>query len=141
MASPPTATKCCRPRCSTASSRNFETGYTPREDFERARASAREEPHRDAVMDTQMCIDRLRGAGPVFMIGYCYGGTVVLGRGLPRIGPGRGLGLLRPGIKDLLAETPKCPTILHFGALDKGIPLSDVEKIKKAHPRSALLRL
>ncbi len=29
---------------------------------------------------------------------------------------------------------PKCPTILHFGETDHGIPMSDVEKIRAAHP-------
>ena len=29
---------------------------------------------------------------------------------------------------------PKCPTILHFGKHDHGIPMEQVERIEKLHP-------
>jgi carboxymethylenebutenolidase len=38
------------------------------------------------------------------------------------------------GIIDLVDETPKCPTILHFGKQDESIPLDDVNAISAAHP-------
>ena len=36
-----------------------------------------------------------------------------------------------PAMNDL---NPKCPTILHFGEKDHGIPMDQVEKVKAAHP-------
>ena len=38
------------------------------------------------------------------------------------------------GIVDLINETPKCQTIMHFGREDDTIPLEDVNIISKAHP-------
>ena len=35
-------------------------------------------------------------------------------------------------------EKPGCPTQLHFGERDKGIPLADVEIIRKARPDVAI---
>ena len=37
-------------------------------------------------------------------------------------------------IKDFIDESPKCPTICHFGEKDKGIPMDDVRRIEAAHP-------
>jgi carboxymethylenebutenolidase len=33
---------------------------------------------------------------------------------------------------------PKCPTILHFGAHDHGIPLPGVERVAELHPEVAV---
>ena len=41
-------------------------------------------------------------------------------------------------IPALAGETPRCPTILHFGRLDKNIPLEAVEKVVAAHPEVAI---
>ena len=38
------------------------------------------------------------------------------------------------GIVDLKDETPKCPTILHFGKDDQTISMDDVDAISAAHP-------
>ena len=38
------------------------------------------------------------------------------------------------GIAGTRNETPACPVELHFGEKDAGIPLSDVELIREAHP-------
>lgn len=31
-------------------------------------------------------------------------------------------------------ETPRCPTMLHFGETDHGIPMEDVEEIRRKRP-------
>jgi carboxymethylenebutenolidase len=38
------------------------------------------------------------------------------------------------GIAGMLDQNPQCPLIMHFGELDAHIPMSDVEKIRAAHP-------
>lgn len=115
----------------------FESGYLP-EDFDRARAIRANNPIKDTVMDCQMCIDRLGGAGgaaPVFIVGYCYGGTVTWVAACRCTGLAAASGYYGSGIKDFLAETPKCPTILHFGTLDRSTPPDVIAAIKKAHPQ------
>src|SRR3546814_4348315 len=45
--------------------------------FERAIELARQlHPFEQSLKDAQTCIDALKGKGPVFVTGYCYGGSV-----------------------------------------------------------------
>jgi carboxymethylenebutenolidase len=37
-------------------------------------------------------------------------------------------------IPALIGETPRCPTILHFGKHDAAVPMETVERIGAAHP-------
>jgi carboxymethylenebutenolidase len=82
--------------------------------------------------DVQAAVDAL--TGPVFIAGFCYGGTAAW------IAAARCEGLTAAacfyggGIAAHVDETPRCPTILHFGKTDELIPLSDVEAIKARHP-------
>ena len=38
------------------------------------------------------------------------------------------------GIGSVAHEQPMCPVLMHFGEKDHAIPLSDVEKVRSAHP-------
>ena len=54
----------------------FEAEYTG-PDYERAVQLARElHPFVKSLDDAQVCIDALKDKGPVFITGYCYGGSV-----------------------------------------------------------------
>jgi len=70
--------------------------------------------------------------GKVGGVGYCWGGSLAwlaaTRLGIPSVGyyGGRTAGLLD--------EEPKAPVILHFGEHDAHIPMTDVQKIKDAHP-------
>ena len=93
----------------------------------------------NALADIQACIDFLSPKGPVFIVGYCYGGT------FSWLAAGKLSGLSAAScyyggsIPQHLDVTPKCPTILHFGAKDPYLPLDDVEPaIKAAHPEVPL---
>ena len=83
----------------------------------------------DAV---QAAIDAL--APPVFLMGFCFGGTVAW------LAASRCTGLAAVAcyyggqIKDYLDETPRVPTILHLGKTDELIPPRDVAAITAAHP-------
>jgi carboxymethylenebutenolidase len=80
----------------------------------------------------QACIDALEG--PVFAMGFCYGGTTAWlaacrCEGLTAVSAFYGGDIM--AFRD---ETPKVPTILHFGKTDAMIPLADVEAIGERHP-------
>lgn len=80
----------------------------------------------------QATIDALDG--PVFAMGFCYGGTTAWlaacrCEGLQAVSAFYGGDII--GYSD---ETPKVPTILHFGKTDAMIPMPDVEAIRDAHP-------
>ncbi|MFC3126663.1 dienelactone hydrolase family protein [Pseudoroseomonas globiformis] len=68
------------------------------------------------------------------IVGYCWGGTVAW-HGATRSQCFRAaIGYYGGGIAAAREEVPSCPTQLHFGAEDHGIPLRDVEAVKAARP-------
>lgn len=85
-----------------------------------------------ALMDIRAAVDAVAGAGKTGLVGYCWGGSVAwlaaTRLGIPSVGYYGGR------IPDLADEQPKAPVMLHFGALDAGIPLDGVEKVKAKHP-------
>jgi carboxymethylenebutenolidase len=90
----------------------------------------------NAMGDVQACIDALKG--PVFITGFCYGGTVAW------LAASRCTGLTAAscyyggGISGLVDETPKIPVILHFGKKDAHITSEAWDKIGAAHPDTPL---
>ena len=118
----------------------FECDYTG-PDFERAGKLARElHPMELSLKDAQTCIDALKEKGPVFMTGYCYGGSVTwrlaqTSNDLAAASSYYG-SLVPTTFKD---EAPKCATICHFGRYDQGIPMGGVEAlIATAHPTAQI---
>lgn len=69
--------------------------------------------------------------GPVFGVGYCWGGSLAwlaaTRLGIPSAGYYGGR------TAALVDEQPKAPVMLHFGAKDKMIPMDDVNTIREAH--------
>ena len=112
----------------------LQASYTP-EDIQKCVKIAREQHPLDlSVFDAKTCIDALHGKGPVFITGYCYGGSIswLAACRLPGLAAASGYyGSLIPAHAH---EQPRCPVILHFGQHDAGIPLEGVEKVKAAHP-------
>ncbi|HTQ12234.1 MAG TPA: dienelactone hydrolase family protein [Rhizomicrobium sp.] len=112
----------------------FSVSYSP-EDIQKAIKIARgEHPFDLSIKDTGTCIDALKGKGPVFITGYCYGGSVTWAAACQCDGLAAASGYYGGNIAQMADWQPKCPTILHFGEHDHGIPMEAVEKIKKAHP-------
>ena len=118
----------------------FECDYTGPQ-FEHAVKLARElHPFEQSLADAQTCIDALKAKGPVFMTGYCYGGSVtwaVAGRSDDLAAASSYYGSLVPTM--FADQAPKCATIAHFGRYDAGIPMEGVEAlIAKAHPTAQI---
>jgi carboxymethylenebutenolidase len=112
----------------------FAVGYSP-EDIQLAIKIARtEHPFELSIKDSQTCIDALKDKGAVFITGFCYGGTVTWAAACQCDGLAAASAYYGGQIIQMNDWQPKCPTILHFGETDHGIPLSDVDKIRDAHP-------
>ena len=71
---------------------------------------------------------------PVFVVGYCWGGTAAWLAACRCEGVAAASSFYGRRIPELLAETPRCPIILHFGRRDPSIPPEAVEAIADAHP-------
>jgi carboxymethylenebutenolidase len=118
----------------------FEAGYDG-EGFARAVELARTvHPFAVSLADAQTCIDALKAGGPVFITGYCYGGSVawaMAGQSDDLAAASCYYGSMVPTL--FIDRTPKCPTICHFGRFDSGIPMEGVEAlIAKRHPTAEI---
>lgn len=118
----------------------FESDYSGPQ-FERAVELARKlHPFEQSLKDAQTCIDALKGKGPVFITGYCYGGSVAWR--MAQISPDLAAassyyGSLVP--TQFVDQAPACATIAHFGRFDGGIPMEGVEAlIAKEHPTAQI---
>ena len=116
----------------------FEASYSE-EDVKRAIQVARQlHDFEVSLKDAQTCIDALKAKGPVFMTGYCYGGSVTWAmacRSRDLAAASGYYGSMIPGMAD---RKPNCPTILHFGEHDHGIPMEGVRKVAELHPEVAV---
>jgi len=112
----------------------FAVSYSP-EDIQKAIKIARgEHPFDLSIADSQTCIDALKAKGKVFITGYCYGGSVTWAAACKCDGLAAASGFYGGNIPQMAEWKPKCPTILHFGRHDHGIPMEQVERIGKLHP-------
>jgi carboxymethylenebutenolidase len=93
-------------------------------------------------LDDQVLVDvaaaaaAVRSAGLVGVVGYCYGGMIAAAAAC-RLGGviDAAVGYYGGRIRQLLGhEVPVVPLQLHFGLLDQGIPVEDVDAIDQAWP-------
>ena len=111
----------------------FVCGYTP-EEMQKGVALAYGQKLERRVADAQSCIDALKGKGPVFITGYCFGGSVVWAAACRCDGLAAASSYYGKLVPEMADETPKCPTICHFGKNDTSIPMDGVEKLRAKHP-------
>jgi len=84
------------------------------------------------MMDIAAAVEEAKKAGKVGAVGYCWGGSLAwlcatrLGVPASSYYGGR--------TASMVGEQPKAACIMHFGERDKMIPMTDVQKIKDAHP-------
>jgi len=111
--------------------RGFSVGYDA-EGLEKGRAYSAATPWDQVAGDAQAAIDCL--AGPVFVTGYCWGGAAAWLAACRCEGLAAAACFYGRRIIELADETPKVPTILHFGKADASIPSEMVDAIRERHP-------
>ncbi len=96
---------------------------------------ARGTPVEQALADIAAVRDRLAPAGKVYIVGYCYGGSMAW------LAAGKVEGLSGSSsyygsmVQANATLKPKCPTIVHLGRLDTGIPADAVKAaVQAANP-------
>jgi carboxymethylenebutenolidase len=112
---------------------NFQSGYSP-EEIEVARKFVANPDWAAMLLDTQAAIDAVKGTGPVGIIGFCLGGSIAYAAATKLSGLSAAVGYYGGAVVRFLDDKPKVPVQLHFGELDHGIPLTDVETIKQKRP-------
>ena len=112
----------------------FTADHATPEGVAKARQASLETRWETVTGDIQACVDRLRVDGPVFAMGFCYGGSATW------IAAARCRGLSAASafygrlIVEHLDEPPQCPIELHFGRTDPVIPMASVERIQSGYP-------
>jgi carboxymethylenebutenolidase len=109
----------------------FEGGHDPR-GVAKGLAAMQKTPWDQVQGDLQAMIDHL--AGPVFVVGYCWGGSAAWLAACRCEGLAAASCYYGRQILALVDETPRCPVILHYGDRDASIPMADVEAVREAHP-------
>jgi carboxymethylenebutenolidase len=89
----------------------------------------------NAMGDIAACVAFLKDRGPVFIVGYCYGGT------MSWLAANRVPGLAAASsyyggqVPSMAALPLNCPVIVHLGRKDAHIPADEVKaKVEAAHP-------
>jgi carboxymethylenebutenolidase len=112
----------------------FVAGHDPA-GFEKGIAYAGANGMENPVSDVQACIDALKAKGPVFLAGYCYGGTIAwlsAARATDLAAAACYYGGNIAANADLVLA---CPVICHFGRKDAHIPADETAAtIRAAHP-------
>ena len=89
-------------------------------------------PVKDVAATAAALKEALGTGAKVGGVGYCWGGSLAwlaaTRLGIPSVGYYGGR------TAALIDEDPRAPVLLHFGEQDAHIPMSDVVKIKNAHP-------
>jgi carboxymethylenebutenolidase len=78
-------------------------------------------------------------AGRVGIVGYCWGGSLAWLASCRLAGFFAAACYYGAQIVQFAEENPRCPAVLHFGALDPLIPPDDVDRIRVAHPDLTIL--
>jgi carboxymethylenebutenolidase len=89
----------------------------------------------NAMGDIQACIDFLKERGPVFIVGYCYGGTMVWLAASRCTGLSAGSSYYGGQVAQMAGLQLACPVIVHLGRKDAHIPADEVKaKVEAAQP-------
>lgn len=119
--------------------KGVELGYDP-EVFPKARELVSKLGWDQAVEDTRLTAEGLRRELPasrngIATVGFCWGGSVAW-LSATRLGEtiNAAVGYYGRQIWDFRNEAPTVPVLLHYGEHDHGIPMSNVNDVKQAHP-------
>lgn len=107
----------------------FEADYSGDGLAEGIRLARQAHPFDLSLADVQTCIDALAQAGPVFVVGYCYGGSIAWFAATRMHGVAAASGYYGSMVPAAADEEPKVPVVLHFGRHDHGIPMDGVEAV------------
>ena len=112
--------------------RGIELGYSEKE-VQEGRGYRLQIPREKTMLDLTACVNVVKHAGRVAVVGYCWGGTLAYlsARELPIV---CAVAYYGGQIKDFLDKPPRRPVMYHFGEQDPHIPMSDVAKIRAVDP-------
>jgi carboxymethylenebutenolidase len=109
---------------------DFESGYSD-EEVTNARTFISKVDWDAMLVDVEAAANTLTGGQPKIVVGFCLGGSVAYLAAVRQDGFSASVCFYGGKIVAYADEAPRCPTQMHFGEQDHGIPLSDVEIIRE----------
>ncbi len=109
---------------------NVELGYTGDEPKKGMDIRAKTEMDK-VLMDIQAAIDHVKSAGKIGVVGYCWGGTLTFASAVNLPDVAAAVAYYGGGVPDMADQKPNCPTMMHFGDQDHGIPMDKVAVVQE----------
>jgi len=117
--------------------KKVDLGYT-QQDIEAGRDLRAAVGWDNPIKDVRAAMKHVQSAGKIGTVGYCWGGSVAWLTATRLDGIAATVCYYGGQIAAFKDEKAKVPVMFHFGEYDKGIPMSDVEAVKKAQPNQIL---
>jgi carboxymethylenebutenolidase len=86
------------------------------------------------MLDVAAAVERIRAAGKIGVVGYCWGGTIAY-LAAARLPIDAAVSYYGGEVSRYVAEKPRAPVMFHFGEKDTHIPSAAIEQIKAAYPQ------
>ena len=109
--------------------RGIELGYSD-PDKDEGRGYMQQLKPEQTLKDLAAAVAVVKHSGRIATVGYCWGGALSYRAAceLPIA-----CAVVYYGNPRDTTKTPKCPVMYHFGAADKSIPLTEVDRLRAAH--------
>jgi carboxymethylenebutenolidase len=101
----------------------FECGYSP-EEVQGAMRFVANPPIQAWMLDVAAAREAIADVGKIAVTGFCLGGTLTYGAATSLPGFSVAVGYYGGQIVRMADQSPKVPTMLHFGELDAHIPIA-----------------
>ena len=112
---------------------DFQSGYSE-QDVTTARGFIPKVDWDAMLLDTEAAAKALADDKPKALLGFCLGGSLAYLAAVRQVGYAASVCFYGGKIVGFADQAPLCPTQMHFGDQDHGIPMSDVETIKAKRP-------
>lgn len=113
--------------------RDFQSGYSP-DEIGHARTFIADADWDAMVRDTEAARSAVADIGKVGIVGFCMGGTIAFLGATRLAGFSAASGFYGGRIQAFADEKPACPTQLHYGFEDHGIPMDNVDSVRQRRP-------
>jgi len=90
----------------------------------------------ETLFDVEAAIAEAAKAGPVAVVGYCWGGSLAWRSAVTLPGLAAAIAYYGGELPARLNERPNCPLLAHFGARDASIPMEAVDAFTAAQANS-----
>src|SRR6185312_933246 len=90
-----------------------------------------------AMLDIAAAADCVRGPLGVSILGFCWGGGVIV-RAAAELDLSGAISFYGTRLPNYLGGKPKCPLLFHFGTTDPNTPPETIEAVRKALPAAEI---